>query len=292
MVLIERGLIMGEITRPIFTLPLAVFFIRMSAVPARAATYTPRTINYMALGDSVAAGVMLPYYPEKSDFAYTDDIAIMLKNAGFNVNFDKSFCKAGATAAGLATITEGFKTLGTGPYNLIHNANIVTLDIGANDFLGGFYAAVNSIKDIQYPTDIEVAGVIDSLNAAINGLYYGSTGKDVQKNIETILQNILTANPKAKIYVMGYYNPLPGLSVYGMDLTVPVMYFNTFIYKAICNVRTKTGASISYVDTLLPMSGGVEKGYLSPTDIHPTETGYQVIANEFWKRIKLNFVVS
>jgi lysophospholipase L1-like esterase len=185
---------------------------------------------------------------------------------------------------------------GSREYTPLYDADIVTLDIGANDLLSGFYSLVDAYPGIQESTDPAVIAAFQKevavvLNKTVANL--GTTGKTVQANIETILQNVLKANPKAKIYVMGYYNPLPVLKNYGTDLTLPVMYFNTFIYRAICNARLKyRGASISYIDTVASMNNGLEKGYLVPVDIHPTEDGHKVIAGLFWQRIRFDYLLS
>jgi lysophospholipase L1-like esterase len=64
-------------------------------------------------------------------------------------------------------------------------------------------------------------------------------------------------------------------------------YFNTFIKNAINQVAKNNSPSIYYVDTMAAMAKNSDKN-LVPTDIHPTEAGYRVIAKEFWSQIKLN----
>lgn len=290
----------------------------MQIVPAMAAE--ANTIDYVAIGDSVAAGVRGgklplgdPNYEKYSDEGYTDDIANALRTSGILRTFDEKLCVSGATAAGLVEILSDPANYAQVQY-LLGNADIVTLDIGANDVLNykvrvdntqiSFYQYVFLHKDeiqscITYTSTgtpvVKLSNKIKyDLMSMIAQLSYALShglGLSIQRNIETILKSILNANPNAKIYVMGYYNPLPLLSQYGMDLTIPAIYFNTFIYRAIWNVRCCSayyGASLNYVDTLLTMSNGVNKGYLSPLDIHPTAFGYQTIANLFMKKISID----
>lgn len=285
--------------RSTLALLLGAALIAMPVTQVKAETKP--TLNYVALGDSIAAGVLYSpnvtnYGSIKTDKGYTNDLSAILESAGFTVKFNNDFCLPGMTAIGLAEQSKALNDPNTPIYSSIHNAQLITLDVGANDLLGVFYNYVFANKDKLMgtpPDPLAVAGLKTTLNGTLQNLYFGTAGTEVQENIEIILQKILKANPKAQIYVMGYYNPLPILKNYGMDLTFPTAYFNTFIYKAICNVRAKNrGASISYVETLLPMADGVNRGLLYPQDIHPTEIGYKLIANLFWQRIKLNYLIT
>jgi lysophospholipase L1-like esterase len=290
----ERGLIMKKGMKSILTPVLVASFMAMSVTPAMAAR-TPKTIDYVAFGDSVAAGVRggvwNPLPEEGSDYGYTDNIRNKLEEAGVLGDFNEQFAISGATAAGLV---EALKDPVYGPraLQLVQNAEIVTLDIGANDLLGPLYKYVLPLianpSSIWYtnPTEVvtQVVGILSDITTSL-----GSEGLAIKGNIETILQNILNVNPNVKIYVMGYYNPLPALSAaYGVDLNTPIKHFNNFIIKkAISNVNTHNkGASITYIDTMHAMSSSDEN--LVPTDIHPTESGYVDIADEFWKKIELD----
>jgi lysophospholipase L1-like esterase len=297
----ERGLIMKKGMKSILTPVLVASFMAMSATPAMAAT-TPKTIDYVAFGDSVAAGVRGgnadprdPAYELGSAYGYTDNIANKLREAGVLGSFNEQFAISGATAAGLA-LASNILNYPAPPeinpvYNLVKNAEIMTLDIGANDLLGPLYEYVATHSDIQYDNSTQMAEVVNILNGIMGGHYFGSTGAAVQGNIETILKNILNVNPSVKIYVMGYYNPLPALSAANnMDLQVnaAMNYFNTFIETATKKITdANEGASINYVDTMAAMAKNSDKN-LVPTDIHPTEAGYRVIAKEFWSQVKLN----
>jgi lysophospholipase L1-like esterase len=302
-----------KVRKPILMLLLSALLMMLFSAPAMAAAYTTQSrgpVNYLALGDSVAAGVLYgdENYPGGgSGLGYTDDIARLLEYnhalASFN-NTNPLLCRAGMTAQELcANISEKLKdeNKGTVEYKLMQNADIITLDVGANDFLGEFYDYISANSDdIQKIIDGQadeavteqiVADIQNVLNTSISSLYNGK-GAQVQKYIQSILQNILRVNPDVRIYVMGYYNPLPVMKSYGMDLSLPVAYFNTFIYRAINDVRKSSGSPIAYIATMLPMSNALKDGLLYPYDIHPSARGYRVIANLFWARIKLDFLLS
>lgn len=275
---------MKKTIKSILVLILAFSVLVLVATPAMALTLT-KQIDYAAFGDSVAAGVLAdPVHPGStlySNLGYTDDINNMLRSTGLKGNFSEDFCTSGQTAAGLV------KQIG---YNqakfqsLVGAAEIVTLDVGANDLLGPLYAYYEKCLAEGIPMTVE--GAMPALLQMINNL--NTTGKDVQANIQTILQGMLKANKNVKIYVMGYYNPLPALKdQYNIDLSLFVVYFNTFIARAVANVALKNlGASITYVPTLVPMATVHPAANLLFPDIHPTPVGYQLIADQFWTWIK------
>lgn len=277
---------MKKAVKSVLTLVLAITVL-MLPLTRGLAVRAPGEINYVAFGDSIAAGVRggvgAPGSELRSDRGYTDDIAGLLLNAGVLGSFDKSYCVSGMTAKALARNTAGLKDTSSSGALLVKNADIVTLDIGANDLLGPFYAYAASLNSVM---DFDLGKASQILNRMIDDLYNGALGTDVQKNIETILRNILTANVNAKIFVMGLYNPLPVVSaLLGMDLNTPTQYFNTLVQKAIADVQAEYPmAGLSFVATFDAMSSS--EGSLVMTDIHPTEDGYMVIADEFWKQIK------
>jgi GDSL-like Lipase/Acylhydrolase. len=320
---------MKRVRKSILVFFLAISFIVMSAVPAMAAK-TTKHIDYVAFGDSVAAGVRGgivypwdPGYDTESNKGYTDDIANMLNEADILSSFNKNedFCASGMTAARLAQNSAILNIPDTAKWHLVKDAEIVTLDIGANDLLIPFYGYIGTLtndqkialgyiqENINNPALLmvtlqqpEVAGIIEGLVGKLNdimvNLYNPSpsenplapTGYDVQHNIETIMQNILNANKNVRIYVMGYYNPLIGLvgiynQAYNKSLNIdePVMYFNGLINGAIEKVKVNNrGASITYVGTMSEMS---LFGNLVLTDIHPTEAGHLAIARKFFDQI-------
>ncbi|SHI10717.1 Lysophospholipase L1 [Sporobacter termitidis DSM 10068] len=268
-----------------------VFLVLALALPALACTPglaagAPGTINYVAFGDSVSAGVRggvgAPGSEPGSDKGYTDDIAGLLKDAGVLGGFNEDYCLSGETAKGLAQKTEALRDASSPGAALVRNADIITVDVGANDLLGPLYAYAGTLKSV---TDYDLDKAAQILKQMIDELY-GATGAGIQADYETILRNMLAANDGVRIFVMGYYNPLPVASALaGVDLDEPTAYLNTLIQTAIAGVQADyPGASISYVPTFDAMAAAPDS--LVATDIHPTESGYTVIAGEFWKQLK------
>lgn len=279
---------MKRLMRSIITLMLVTSVIIVSTTTAVAAG-TGKHIDYVAFGDSVAAGVLYggPNYPGAgSGLGYTDKIAEKLEQTGVLASFNKEFAVSGETAAGLAAKTAVLNVKDTPQWHLVKNAEIVTLDIGANDLLAPLYSYfVPMIADHKSDLYLNPGKVMADVAALIGNTDVTSKGAEIQGNIETILQNILNANKKVKIYVMGYYNPLPALAAqYDLNLDPQVDILNNLIKGAISNaIADNKGVSINYVDTKDIMK---TNEYLVPMDIHPTALGYQAIADEFWKQIK------
>ena len=255
-----------------------------SGAPAQASIATG-VINYVAFGDSVASGVEGGISEAGSSNGYTDDIAAYLRSSNALGGFNEDFCTAGMTAKKLAADTSILGDKASSQYALVENADIATLTVGANDLLSPLYSYVDSLKSIS---DVDSAKFKAVMNALINEINDSTACTAIQANIETILQNILNVNPNVKIYVMGYYNPLPLASAMaGIDLIPAVIKFNTYIQAAVTDIAAKNiSSSISYVDTMTAMAEDTASN-LVLQDIHPTQAGYTVIAAEFLKQLKL-----
>ncbi len=273
---------MRKISRISLSFILIAVMLVMSITPALAASVP---IDYVAFGDSVASGVRGGVREAGSDLGYTDLIAADLRAAGALGSFNEDFCVSGMTAKQLAVNTAVLKDTSSSGYKLVKNAEIATLDIGGNDLLAPIYAYMKTLSSGSSP---DLAKIKEILTAVGDSVKDGVTVPGVESSIETILQNILSANPSIKIYVMGYYNPLPAAAALtGVDLDTPLKDFNVYIKKAVANVITANpGASITYIDTMAAIAADSANA-LVPTDIHPTPAGYKIIANEFWKQIGL-----
>lgn len=275
---------MKKPSRIIISIYLVVSILALSVAPALAYNATS-PIDYVAFGDSVASGVRGGFSESGSDFGYTDYLASYLSDSGVLSSFSEEFCTSGMTAKLLAKTTAVLNDKTSAEYKLVKNAELATLTIGANDLLAPLYAYIGTLNNVS---SADMTKVKELLSTVSNQVYDGTTAPAIQANIETILQNIINASPLIKIYIMGYYNPLPMVSaIVGVDMSTPLLDFNVYIQKAVSNVIAKnTGVSIYYVDTMAAMAADVSSN-LAITDIHPTTIGYKVIAAEYWKQIEL-----
>ena len=154
---------------------LVMIGVLLTALPISAFAKSPakKVIDYVALGDSLAAG-MTPI--GGIDLGYPDYLANRFEQSQYTVDF-KNFGFPGYTSTNLAQDVLTRADVQT----KIQEAEFITIDIGANDLLP---AVADSTK-------VPVA-----LGA-------------VAANLQTILAKIDQLNPTVKVYVMGYYNPFP-----------------------------------------------------------------------------------
>lgn len=230
-----------------------VFLLSISGL---AFAKTSKTMDYVALGDSLTVGYT-PY--QTQDKSYTDIIAEKLNEEGV-LGYYQNLGYPGYTTNNVLASINPLNPDNDVRVSSISNAELITLNIGANDLL-------DLIPDLlSDPTQAPVA--------------IGS----VANNIAQITFTLKGINPNAKIYLMGYYNAFPNSSKEEQAQVIPlILGFN----EAIKAVATLTGAT--YVDTYTTMDKHSTK-YLPEEDIHPTISGYRAIAKEFWNIIKVDFL--
>jgi lysophospholipase L1-like esterase len=132
-----------------------------------------KVVDYVALGDSLAAG-MTPV--GGIDLGYADYLKNRFEQSQYTVGFE-NFGVPGYTSVQLKNDVLYNAIV----QNKIKEAEFITIDIGSNDLL----------QVLNNPTQVPAA--------------IGS----VAVNLQTILGAIDWLNPNVKVYVMGYYNPFP-----------------------------------------------------------------------------------
>ncbi len=256
---------------------LTLAMIVSSAAPVYAVA--PEVVDYVALGDSCAAGVravldapdylyreVLPGWENKSKYGYTDLIAQWLKDEGVLGKFDESLSVSGNTAAALAEATSP-DTAKPVTLKRLSEGELFTITVGANDALDDLYLYFDEVASgIEEPS---IPGILTALGEC-QATFDDAAATSLYLNYVTILTNILNANPQAQIYVMGYYNPLPLLAVlpapyamYSTDITPFVNLLNWVIEAAVNTVNTSTGLnSINFIDTIDDINNASVDGIL------------------------------
>ena len=146
----------------------------------------------------------------------------------------------------------------------IQNAEIITLDVGANDILN----EININK-----TTGEIQFDQQQMQSTLNKL---------GENLINILTKIKTLNPNVDIYLMGFYYPFPYLSDNAQAQLLPLL-----------NLLNKTIAEAGkpFQATFIPTAEAISqnpKAFLpNPLDIHPNKEGYLQLANAFWNKINV-----
>jgi lysophospholipase L1-like esterase len=200
----------------------------------------------VALGDSLAAGITplgvdrIPVNGVDLDFGYPNYLIGSLKAEFDVVDFDNFGVSGYKTSDVIAQLNKA------DVQKEIKEATHVTIDIGANDILPVLQ------QDSNDPTKAQAAIVATAAN------------------INTILSKIDQLNSKAKVYVMGYYNPFP-------------------YYYLVLTIKSKHRLLSMVIRLYQPyklLTAVFQKYLPNPQNIHLSLLGYQVVAGEFWKVIK------
>ena len=256
--IVERRTILKKKPRPFLTMLTGAMTISFMLVPTTTFGETKeehKYVDYLALGDSLAAGVL---YDNSLGKGYPDLLTDDLKEAGFHVDFNKSFAVPGYTSKQvLADIQDPAKGL----QKEIMEAETITLDAGANDLLqlierkdGGIF-----IDPVKAQTALQEVGM----------------------NIATSLSIIHQLNPTVTVYVMGYYNAFPYLPEETQAKLMPAL---NGLNQAL------QGAAIQAGDVFVPVEEAMADNFQvklpNPQNVHPSDAGYKALADEFWKAME------
>jgi lysophospholipase L1-like esterase len=212
--------------------------------------------DYVALGDSLAAG-RTPYGVDED--GYVDYLASRFEQSQYNVELDNYGVSGYSTTHIQNELFNPTNTKYASLRESISNAELVTIDIGANDLLP-------ALTEIQ-----------------ANPALATTVLKGIGERLFLILSEIDKINPETKVYVMGYYNPFPHLPEQQQAAIIPLLdAFNQTI-QSVASMNS---------DIFVPTAKVIEKhekDYLpNPADIHLNIEGYKVVAKEFWKAIQEN----
>ncbi|RUL51735.1 S-layer homology domain-containing protein [Lysinibacillus antri] len=236
----------------------------VAAVNADEVNSTEERLNYLALGDSLAAGMNDQGAIAKG---YADYFAIGLQEAG-ELNYNKGFAVPGYKTT---NILEDLKSnVQKRIYNLegeqevtvdlntaVKEADVITISVGANDVLA--YIKKDP-QTGQFKFDLqEVAAGI----------------KSVGQNYHAILSALKQINPEVEIFVMGYYNPYPTLEAYTQQFTLLVNELD----KAVGQVTEANGGH--FVKVVEEIAADYKTHVPNPANIHLSDAGYQVVGNKF-----------
>jgi lysophospholipase L1-like esterase len=281
------------IRRPATLLLLALATLALAAVLAAGA----RAANYVALGDSYAAGPLipnpvLPLGCLKSDHNYPH-----LAAPGIGLSLRDATCSGAKT--GDMTNPQNVELDGPNPPQfdrLDASTTVVSLTIGGNDI--GFSEVAQScitINPFSHPClDKYNAGGVDQLKARIEA---------TAPKVAAVLQGIKTRSPSAKIYVVNYPAIFPETG-FGCWPQMPIGFsdvpylrsteqrLNSMLatqaaaagatlvnwYGASIGHDACKGASTRWVEPLVPGNAAAP--------IHPNATGMQGGANALLAAVK------
>lgn len=205
-----------------------------------------KLVDYVVLGDSLAAG-QTPY--GQIDSGYGQYIAERFEQSQYTVNLD-NYGVPGFTSTQLKKQLISNDSI----KEAVRNAEIITIDIGANDALQALKAG-NPMAALE----------------------------KVQNNLDYILATIDAINPNVDVYVMGYYNPFPYLAKEQQESLMSLLDHLNIVIKEAANRNN---------DVYVPTEKVIAKHYQdylpNPQDIHLSLEGYRIVAKEFWKAVMKN----
>lgn len=220
--------------------------------------------NYLALGDSLAAGM-----DEKGEigYGYADYLALLLAGEDEEaIEFNKGFAYPGYTTEDVlkdiqTNVTKPITNLTgtaqktTSIKQAIKDADFITLSAGANDVL----------KNVKQSESGQLSFDLANVTKSI---------QDVAMNYEKIFAAIYELNPEADVVVMGLYNPFP----YIQDASIQTQ-LNTLVStmnKALQTVVEKNDGIYSNVAELV--AGNFTTYLPNPKNIHLSAAGYGAVA--------------
>lgn len=239
---------------------LLVLLLCLSPMHAFAQSGEQKTVRYVSLGNSLAAGMLYNYTFGKG---YPVFIEHHLADEGYKVR---------STRRGIAGFTTGNVLWQLDVDHILRHrlksADIVTIDAGANDVIGAVGNVYNLDPDMTEEERQEIVSKAAEATA------------QVKKNMGFILEIVKYLNEDAEIYVMGYYNAFPYLDEDLQPLIVDILEELNHSLESVAESKAAT-----YVSTFDVFEGHYEEYLPVETNIHPNEAGYEAIAEAFLEYI-------
>lgn len=205
-------------------------------------------INYIALGDSVAEG-RNPY--GEIGYGYTDFLKDYLSKKKTLNSYTKKYTKSGYVSQDIINLINTNSNLKKD----LRESDLVTISIGANDFLHSI-----NLKEISITNIKELKSKITM----------------VLPNIENCIKTV-RKYAKEDLIIVGYYNPIPFLFNTNIDDLDELFAYIDDEYNKIAQE-----CDAVYI-SLYQLFKNNSRFLPNPTDIHPNVEGYKAIAEEIIK---------
>lgn len=284
-----------------------IAFLCMAAVicsmlpSGKAIAAQKKTINYVALGDSIGAGYGLDGYvgglkadPPKD--SYQSLIADRLQADGVND------AVSGMTSQDLIDLLNSGKT-----DEELSTADCVTISIGSNDILGLFIKIVSNVAEPKEGEDLLSAVYRQVKEKDILTLIYelGNLSEEIKDNPEiheaakafthqfkNIMSLVKAKAPNAKVYVTNIYNPYIAVD----NEYLPLGTCAESYIKEMNEAFDSKSADYTLIDAHKLFEDGsqvnVSFDLQNPTkmnlDPHPNKEGHHLLAEAFLKEIQSN----
>lgn len=239
---------------------------------------TEETMIYVALGDSLTHGYGLA---DKQKDRFSAVIAEKLRADGY-ICSEFNYGVDGLTSDGL------LEMLNAGQCSMTGRADLITIDIGANDVLHtASMLAAYAMYDMAAPED-EYESIQTELDNSLD---------QYRSNFETLIDNIKRKNPDARIICATIYNPYKNLdmTIQAPDGEVSLSEYTDTVVTRLNNVMKEVAADkgIEVADSYTAFEltnktvlNAKNDATGTNMDIHPNKDGYALMAEAFYQVIK------
>ena len=239
---------------------------------------TEETMIYVALGDSLTHGYGLA---DKQKDRFSAVIAEKLRTDGY-ICSEFNYGVDGLTSDGL------LEMLNAGQCSMTGRADLITIDIGANDVLHTVsMLAAYAMYDMAAPED-EYESIQTELDNSLD---------QYRSNFETLIDNIKRENPDARIICTTIYNPYKNLdmTIQVPDGEVSLSEYTDTVVTRLNNVMKEVAADkgIEVADSYTAFEltnktvlNAQNDATGTNMDIHPNKDGYALMAEAFYQVIK------
>ena len=233
------------------------------------------TFYYLALGDSLAAGIN---ENNEVGFGYADYITSAFLEENEMIHFNKGFSYPGYTTIDVlkdiqANVTKpiydlkGLSKETTSIHAAIQQADLITLSIGANDILK------NVKRSEAGELTFDMANVLKSV-------------QELTRNYDLIFKEIYALNDEVEILVMGLYNPFPSIK----DAAVQTQ-LNTLVTTINNSIRTVVeGHGAVFSDVAEVVASDTEAYLPNSQNIHLSAAGYEAVAENMMADYLLTYL--
>ncbi|HEX5351239.1 MAG TPA: GDSL-type esterase/lipase family protein, partial [Trichococcus sp.] len=201
------------IMQKIATMLLSLSLLSQMAIGTVSAAENNKAIDYVALGDSLAAGQKPTEIGSASTKLYGTSYPKFIRDDLSSKGLLNSYANFGVSGYETWNVSNDLMTTGSATQNAIIEAEIITLDIGANDLLSYLEAEEGDVSQLLENLAYMNQDQLNYLIYQMDSLKSSAVPYTVYQ-VSAVVAQIKALNPDAQIYVMGYYNAFSFLNDY------------------------------------------------------------------------------
>jgi lysophospholipase L1-like esterase len=229
------------------------------------------TSLYIALGDSLSAGVGASVYDEKGFVPLVHEglgPEFALLNLGIAGDTSTQMLEEGTLERAITEIEQRNHDDDEG-----NDVEVVTLEIGGNDLLDIFFDLVLPGRCPNVTQGLERPECVNALRSALDRY---------EPNLDLIIDRLHEADPDLNLFLMTLYNPWSGgdPALSGLaELSLEGDADTPFPEGLQDIIRTQAEANGVALVEVYPLFAGKSKELIASDQIHPNDAGYSVMAD-------------